>query len=192
MFNNNLLRVGGIAGIVSAILMLALTAVMGSDTSSPFLTVYFLVGGVLGLALTGGLFVYFREEGTVAVVAAAASAIGYLFFIIAGLLSLSFENPIIALGDALVYIVGVPLFSWLAYRTGKMSRILAIIGFVAGAAGLTNYTVTIITGADWTNPNDPMAGVLSAIYMVYLIAVLIWLLWTGYSLVSAKTEPALA
>ncbi len=192
MFNNNLTRIGGIAGIVSAILMLALTAVMGSDTSSPFLTVYFLVGGVLGLALTGGLFVYFREEGTVAVVAAAASAIGYLFFIIAGLLSLSFENPIIALGDALVYIVGVPLFSWLAYRTGKMSRILAIIGFVAGAAGLTNYTVTIITGADWTNPNDPMAGVLSAIYMVYLIAVLIWLLWTGYSLVSAKTEPALA
>ena len=192
MFNNNLTRIGGIAGIVSAILMLALTAVMGSDTSSPFLTVYFLVGGVLGLALTGGLFVYFREEGTVAVVAAAASAIGYLFFIIAGLLSLSFENPIIALGDALVYIVGVPLFSWLAYRTGKMSRILAIIGFVAGAAGLANYAIAFITGADWTNPNDPMAGVLSAIYMVYLIAVLIWLLWTGYSLVSAKTEPALA
>lgn len=192
MSNNSLSRMGGIAGIVSAMLMLALTVVMGNDPSTPFITVFYLVGGVLGLALTGGLFTCYREEGTVNIVAAAASAIGYLFFIIAGLLSLSFENPIVGLGDALVYIVGLPLFSWLAYRTGKMHRVLAIVGFVAGAAGLSNYAITLITGADWTNPNDPYAGILSLVYMAYLLAVVIWLIWTGYSLIATKTEPALA
>lgn len=194
MLNNNLTRMAGMAGIFSAISMLAMTAVVGDGSSpSPMLFIFLVVGSLLGLMLTAGLYLYYRdEESTWSMLAAAAALTGYLCLIIVGLLALGFESPLAAIGDVLVYVVGVTLFSWLGYRTGKMPRVLAIVGFVGAAAGLANYAIATIFGADWTNPNDPLAGLLSVLFIPYLFGTVIWLAWTGYTLLSAKVEPTLA
>jgi hypothetical protein len=187
MSNNSIFRVAGIAGILSAILMLVLTFTM--DPAGGMSAAYTIPAAALGIVLVAGLYLLYRSEASVlSLIAVAASVIGYLLFAISGILKLTFPNPVLAAGDILIYIVGLSLFSWLAYSTRKMGRPLAIVGFVGALAGLGGYVINLATGGSMTNPSPPV----TALYFVYLVGVVVWLAWTGISLLRMKPAAAKA
>ena len=197
MSSNNLVRIGGIAGIVAAICMIGLTFSVDPATfapTSPLYPVFMWGGNIAGIVLTVGLYQLYRKEAaTLSLAAAAISLLGSLLFVV--ITSFGTFNPgniWVSIADILVYVVGVPLFSWLAYSTRKLPRALAIVGFLAGLAGLGIYALKFGAGVEPTNPNHPLIGVMYALYFAYLILVLVWLAWTGVSLVSGKAKAAMA
>ena len=184
MSSNNLYRIGGIAGILSAVLMLALAFI--SDPSSGMPPLYAVVNAAVGIILVAGLYLlYRREASTLSLVAGAISVIGYMLFVVASLIQAVFPSPILAVADIAVDILGLSLFSWLAYRTHKMPCLLAIVGFLAALAGVASYVMMSATGASVTSmANFP--PILMALYFVYLIGVVVWLAWTGIELLRRK------
>jgi len=78
--------------------------------------------------------------------------------------------------------VGLGLFSWLAYCTHKMPRLLAIVGFLSALFGLTSYALMVGAGASTATP----APLNTAVSFLYLIAVVVWLAWSGISLLRMK------
>ena len=188
MSNNTLFRIAGIAGILSAVLMLVSSA--GADPSSGIPPVFAVLSAVLGIILVVGLYLLYRGEASALSLAAAAiSVIGYLLFVVASLMQVTFPSPVLAAADSAIYILGLTLFSWLAYRTHKMPRLLAFVGFLAALAGAGSYVMMSVTGASVTSMEN-LPPVLMALYFVYLLGVVVWLAWTGISLLRVK--PAVA
>ena len=188
MSNNTLFRITGIAGILSAVLMLAFSFFSDPATGTPPL--YAVASAVLGIIFVAGLYVLYRSEAsTLSLTAAAISAIGYLLFVVASLIQATFPSPVLAAADIAIYILGLTLFSWLAYRTHKMPRLLAFVGFLAALAGAGSYVMMSVTGANVTSMEN-LPPVLMALYFVYLLGVVVWLAWTGISLLRVK--PAVA
>lgn len=196
MSNNNFPRIAGIAGILSAVCMLGLMFTLDQTTGIPTSSLFPVLlwgGNLAGIVFTVGLYLWYRQDvATLSLAAAAISLLGYLLFVITSFRPFDMNNPVLAIADILVYVVGVPLFSWLAYSTRKMPRPLSIVGFMAGLAGLVIYVLRYGVGVDLTNPSHPLAGVLGIFYFLYLILVLVWLVWTGYILVSGKPQPQTA
>jgi hypothetical protein len=181
MSNNSLFRIAGIAGILGALLMLAMTFAIGAAVSvaSPLYMTLSLLSVLAGIILVAGLYALYRgEAGSLSLVAAVLSVIGYLLFGVAALMKIEFPSPVLTVGDVLVYIVGVTLFSWLAQRTGKMPRLVPIVGYLAALSGLVIYLLVYGTGASMDNPTTS----LSVFYFLYLFLVIVWLIWTGYGL----------
>ncbi len=188
MSNNTLFRIAGICGILSALAMLVLS--FTSDPSSGMSPVFAVPNAVLGIIFVAGLYVLYRSEAsTLSLTAAAISVIGYLLFVVASLMQVTFPNPLLAAADSAIYILGLTLFSWLAYRTHKMPRLLAFVGFLAALAGVGSYVLMSVTGASVTSM-ESLPPVLMALYFVYLLGVVVWLAWTGISLLRVK--PAVA
>ena len=188
MSNNTLFRIAGLSGILSAVLMLVMSATI--DTSGGMSPMYAVPIAVLGIIFVAGLYVLYRSEAsTLSLTAAAISVIGYLLFVVASLMQLAFPSPVLAAADIAVYILGLTLFSWLAYRTHKMPRLLAFVGFLAALAGAGSYVMMSVTGASVTSMEN-LPPVLMALYFVYLLGVVVWLAWTGISLLRVK--PAVA
>ena len=188
MSNNTLVRIAGLSGILSAVLMLVMSATI--DTSGGMSPMYAVPIAVLGIIFVAGLYVLYRSEAsTLSLTAAAISVIGYLLFVVASLMQLAFPSPVLAAADIAVYILGLTLFSWLAYRTHKMPRLLAFVGFLAALAGAGSYVMMSVTGASVTSMEN-LPPVLMALYFVYLLGVVVWLAWTGISLLRVK--PAVA
>lgn len=188
MSNNTLFRIAGICGILSALAMLVLS--FTSDPSSGMSPVFAVPNAVLGIIFVAGLYVLYRSEAsTLSLTAAAISVIGYLLFVVASLMQVTFPNPLLAAADSAIYILGLTLFSWLAYRTHKMPRLLAFVGFLAALAGVGSYVLMSVTGANVTSM-ESLPPVLMALYFVYLLGVVVWLAWTGISLLRVK--PAVA
>ena len=188
MSNNTLVRIAGLSGILSAVLMLVMSATI--DTSGGMSPMYAVPIAVLGIIFVAGLYVLYRSEAsTLSLTAAAISVIGYLLFVVASLMQVTFPNPLLAAADSAIYILGLTLFSWLAYRTHKMPRLLAFVGFLAALAGVGSYVLMSVTGASVTSM-ESLPPVLMALYFVYLLGVVVWLAWTGISLLRVK--PAVA
>ena len=188
MSNNTLFRIAGICGILSALAMLVLS--FTSDPSSGMSPVFAVPNAVLGIIFVAGLYVLYRSEAsTLSLTAAAISVIGYLLFVVASLMQVTFPNPLLAAADSAIYILGLTLFSWLAYRTHKMPRLLAFVGFLAALAGAGSYVYMSVTVASVTSMEN-LPPVLMALYFVYLLGVVVWLAWTGISLLRVK--PAVA
>jgi hypothetical protein len=185
--NHTILRIAGIAGILSAVLMLAMTFAGNPNSGlSPLFTV---PNVVIGIVFAVGIYLLYRgEQSGLSLAAIVFSVIGYLLFLVASLTDAKFPSPVLSAADILVYIVGMSLFSWLAYGTRKMPRILAIVGFLGALAGVVTYILILGTGASIEQPTP----LLSAFYFLYLIGVIVWLAWTGYILLSGKAQLAKA
>ena len=184
MSSNNLYRIAGIAGILSAILMLAFSAVADPATGAPLL--YTVASAAVGIILVAGLSALYRSEASALSLAAGGiSVIGYVLSVVASLMQVTFPHPLLAAADIAIYIVGLSMFSWLAYRTHKMPRLLAVVGFIAALAGVGSYVVMATTGTVFTGFEN-LNPVLMALFIVYLIGVVIWLAWTGISLLRMK------
>ena len=188
MSSNNLYRIAGIAGILSAIFMLAFTAV--ADPATGALLLYTVASSLVGIILAAGLYALYRSEApALSLAAGGISVIGYVLSVVASLMQVTFPHPLLAAADIAIYIVGLSLFSWLAYRTHKMPRLLAVVGFLAALAGAGSYVVMAITGTVFTSYEN-LPPVLMALFIVYLIGVVIWLVWTGIGLLRMKPTAA--
>ncbi len=188
MSSNNLYRIAGIAGILSAIFMLAFSAVADPATGAPLL--YTVASSSVGIVMVAGLYALYRSEASaLSLTAGAISVIGYVLSVVASLMQVTFPHPMLAAADIAIYIVGLSMFSWLGYRTHKMPRLLAVVGFVAALAGAGSYVVMAITGTVFTSYEN-LPPVLMALFIVYLIGVVIWLAWTGISLLRMKPAAA--
>ena len=188
MSSNNLYRIAGIAGILSAIFMLAFLAVTDPATGTPL--PYTVASSSVGIIMVAGLYALYRGDASALSLAAGAiSVIGYVLFVVASLMQVTFPHPLPAAADIAIYIVGLSMFSWLGYRTHKMPRLLAVVGFVAALAGAGSYVVMAITGTVFTSYEN-LPPVLMALFIVYLIGVVIWLVWTGIGLLRMKPAAA--
>jgi hypothetical protein len=198
MSNNNFTRIAGIAGILSVVLAVAgymTTGTTSSMPSGPLFVTLTVASNLAGIIFVVGLYLLYRAEAaTLSLVAVGVSVVGGLLFIIIGVfMSYDFNNPLLMIADIFVYVVGVPLFSWLAYQSGKMPRPLAIIGFLAGLAGLGVYVLKLGAGVDAiTTPNAPLVGVASIFYYAYFLLAFGWVLWTGIVLMLGKAKTATA
>ena len=198
MSNNNFTRIVGIAGILSVVLAVAgymTTGTTSSMPSGPLFVTLTVASNLAGIIFVVGLYLLYRAEAaTLSLVAVGVSVVGGLLFIIIGVfMSYDFNNPLLMIADISVYVVGVPLFSWLAYQSGKMPRPLAIIGFLAGLAGLGVYVLKLGAGVDAiTTPNAPLVGVASIFYYAYFLLAFGWVLWTGIVLMLGKAKTATA
>ena len=190
MSNNTLFRIAGICGILSALAMLVLS--FASDPNNGMSPVFAVPNAVLGIIFVAGLYFLYRNEASALSLAATAiSVIGYLLFVVASVMRLAFPSPVSAAADISVYILGLALFSWLAFRTHKMPRPLAVVGFLAALAGVGSYVLMSVTGASVTSMEN-LPPVLMALYFVYLLGVVVWLAWTGIGLLRLKSEAAQA
>ena len=100
---------------------------------------FFYGVGLTGIVFTIGLYLLYRQDAaTLNLVAAAISVFGYLLLIIG---TLTKADPtaggmvIIVILDGAIGL-GMFLFSWLAYSTRRMPRLLSIIGMIGGLAGV--------------------------------------------------------
>ncbi|MEO8356283.1 MAG: hypothetical protein ABI621_10230 [Chloroflexota bacterium] len=197
MSNNNFLRIAGIAGILSIVLGLAgfMTAgPTGTPSGSLFVTLT-IASSLAGIIFVVGLYLLFRAEAaTLSLVAVGVSVVGGLLSIITGVfMTYDFNNPLLAISDISIYIVGLGLFTWLGYQSRKMSRVLTMVGVLAALSGLGAYILKLGAGVDAiTTPNAPLAGVATIFFYAYFLLAYVWVLWTGYLLMAGKTKMATA
>lgn len=188
MSSNNLFRLAGVAGILSAAVMAVMS--FGSDPSQGIPPMLAIVSAVLGILLVAGLHLLYRGEApALSLAAAVISGIGYVLYAVASLMQLEFPSPLFVAADIAIYILGLALYSWLAYRSRKMSRILAAVGLLAALAGAGSYVYMAITGATVTSMEN-LSPVLMTLFLAYLIFVIVWLAWTGISLLRMKPAAA--
>ena len=188
MSSNNLFRIAGIAGILSAALMAFMS--IGIDPSSGIPPALAVISAVLGITLVAGLHLLYRSAApALSLAATVISVLGYLLFVGSSFMQLSYPSPVFVAADSAIYILGIALFSWLAYRTHRMSRILAAVGLVAALAGAGAYVFMWVTGTNFTSIEN-LSPVLMVLFFAYLIGIIVWLAWTGISLLRIKPEAA--
>jgi hypothetical protein len=196
MSNYNFLRIAGISGMLAAACMIGYTFTIDPATStpnSPLFSVFLWASILAGIVFTMGLYQFYNQEAaTLSMVAAGVSLLGYVLFAITAFGPFNPDNILVRIADILVYVVGVPLFSWLAYTSHKGSRPLAIVGFLVGLAGVGVYALTFGAGVESTDTTHPLIGVLYGLYFAYLILVIVWLFWTGFVLSVRKPQMAMA
>jgi hypothetical protein len=190
MSSNNLIRIAGFAGIVSAVCTIGISFTIDQTTYAPTSPLYwaFVVGGGLaGIFLAIGLYQLYRKEApTLSLVTVLLSTLGYLLFLATTFTSSKPGDIVVVFSDTLSNIIGVALFSWMAYNTRKLPRTLAFVGFANSIVAATMYAVALGAGVDPTNPNHPLTGVVMALYLAYFILLLVWLIWTGIALALGK------
>ena len=187
----NTFRSAGIAGILSAVL--TVVSYLTSDPSSGIPLVWALASATAGIILVAGLYLLYRGAApALSLTAGAISVIGYLLFVTASWMQVVFPSPVLVAADVAIYILGLSLFSWLAYRTQQMPRGLALVGFLAALAGAGSYLMLWGTGADVTDMAN-LPPLVMAFFTAYLVGVIAWLAWTGIALLRrAGSQPAAA
>lgn len=188
MSSNNLFRIAGITGILSAAFMAFIW--IGIDPSSGIPPALAVISAMLGITLVAGLHLLYRGAApALSLAATVISVLGYLLFVGSSFMQFSYPSPVFVAADIAIYILGIALFSRLAHRTQRMSRILAVVGFLAALAGAGAYVFMWVTGTNVTSMQD-LSPVLMALFFAYLIGVIVWLAWTGISLLRMKPEAA--
>lgn len=194
MSPNNLIRIAGVAGIVSAVCTIGISFTIDQTTyapTSPLYWVFVVGGGLAGILLAIGLYQFYRKDApTLSLVTVLLSTFGYLIFLATTFTSSKPGDIVVVVADALSNIIGIALFSWMAYRTRKLPRALAFVGFANSIAAATMYAVAMGAGASPTNPNNPLTVVVMALYLVYFILLLVWSIWTGIALAFGKASRA--
>lgn len=194
MSPNNLIRIAGVAGILSAVCTIGISFTIDQTTyvpTSPLYWVFVVGGGLAGIFLAIGLYQFYRKDApTLSLVTVLLSMLGYLIFLATTFTSSKPGDIVVVIADFLSNIIGVALFSWMAYSTRKLLRALAFVGFANSIAAATMYAVALGAGVNPTNPNHPLTGVVMALYLVYFLLLLVWLVWTGIVLAFGKASRA--
>ena len=157
MSPNNLIRIAGIAGIISAVCTIGISFTIDQTTyvpTSPLYWVFVVGGGLAGIFLAIGLYQLYRKEApTLSLITVLLSTLGYLLFLATTFTSSKPGDIVVVIADVLSNIIGVALFSWMAYSTRKLPRALAFVGFANSIVAATMYAIAMGAGANPTNPN---------------------------------------
>lgn len=194
MSSNNLIRIAGIAGILSAVCTIGISFTIDQTTyapTSPLYWAFVIGGGLAGIFLAIGLYQFYRKEApTLSLATVLLSTLGYLIFLATTFTSAKPGDIVVVIADFLSNIIGVALFSWMAYSTRRLPRALAFVGFANSIVAAAMYAIAMGAGANPTDPNNPLTGVVMALYLVYFILLLVWSIWTGIALAFGKTSQA--
>jgi hypothetical protein len=178
MNNNKLFRTAGWCALVVALLMVAIH-VVPSGTSS-------IVGLILTIAIMLGLTIVFyalyvahRSES------AGLSLAGLILWILAfGLNLISLVSNIstfLGYVGSLFWLLPFLIFGFLAYRSDRMPRGLAVMAFLSGIS-LLIATVAGMMGSE---------AVVNVVSLVADIFMLVWLVWLGIVFLSKEFAAAL-
>lgn len=182
MNNQSIIRYGGIAAIVGAVLyVVSLVLWMGAGTSgpSPLAQALYVASQLIFFVTLYALYIVHRDESPVRVV------VGALVLALSILASLFIDptdtsNPIVTF-LTIAYGMGGLILGWLAYRSPKMSKGIGAAALLTGAASLVMVPF-IVGGA-----SAELVGMLN---LVVTVPYLVWLVWLGVHFLRGKTAVA--
>lgn len=187
MSDNNLARYGGIAGILALIVAFSV-AVLPSFTDA-----LLLVALVLLAVMTFSLYrIYRSQEPTLSLIGLVVG-IGAPVVLLVSMLISSKPGNFSGLVMGASFFAMTFCFGLAAYRqkSQDVPRLLAILGIVAGVAGLVNFVLVLVGGGDYANPNNPaLSPLIMGSYLLAALLALIWIVWTGVNLIRGKMVTA--
>jgi hypothetical protein len=177
MKNNQLFRIAGWCALLVALLMLAIH-VVPSGTSNT-------VGMIIEMGIMLGLtFVFYTLYVAHRAESAGLSLAGLILWILAfGLYLIStVSNLGTFLGSvgAMLWLLPFLIFGYLAYRSERMPRGLAVAAFLSGIS-LLIATVAGMMGSD---------AIVNVVNLVADIFMLVWVVWLGVVFLSKKFAAA--
>jgi hypothetical protein len=177
MKNNQFFRIAGWCALVVALLMLAIHVVPSGAPG--------IVGLILTIAILLGLtFVFYALYVAHRTESAGLSLAGLILWILAfglNLISLvSNVSTFLGYVGSLFWLLPFLIFGFLAYRSNRMPRGLAVVAFLAGIS-LLIATVAGMMGSE---------GVVNVVALVADIFMLLWLVWLGVVFLSKKFTAA--
>lgn len=179
MNNQPIIRYGGIAAIVSAVLyVISMVFWVGAGTSgpSPLAGVVYAASQLIFFVTLVTLYFIHRDEAPTLVL------VGTLVLAVSIAASLFIDptdtsNPIMPL-LTIGYGVGALILGWLAYRSPKLTRGIGIAALLTGAASLVMLPF-IMGGAS--------ADLVGMLNLVVTVPYLVWLVWLGVFFLHGKT-----
>ncbi len=180
MSNSNLFRIAGYCAILTPVLYIV---ALGVGALNPALTSPLLVvATIMLLPVVYALFVVHRAESSgLALGAALLTAVGFIVGIFAGDPSVPANAPLYG-GSSIISGAGIVLFGWLAYKSTKMPRGLAIAALITGVLSLL-VGITFVAGLGATNLGNLLNFGLIIPYFV-------WVIWLGLHFLSGKIATA--
>lgn len=182
MNNQLLMRLGGFAAIVSAVLyLLSIVLWMGADPTGappPLASTAYAVSTITFLMTLYALYLFHRREaGSLALVTALALAISMSASLFIDPTDL--RNPV-TLTLTVLYGVGALLLAWLAQRSPQMPRGMAILLLLMGV-------VTLAMTPFMLNNAVELVGLMNLVVGLFYV---IWLFWLGWRFVQQQAVAA--
>ncbi|MBI5824526.1 MAG: hypothetical protein HZB18_10900 [Chloroflexi bacterium] len=180
MSTKSIYRLGGILGIVVVVATFALYFTTDPSGNRSLMThVLSWIIGLGSILLFYAAYLRCRESAPLFSLLALIAGIGGNALFLFGTFSPSFYG-IGDFGETLVLVVACPLFGIVYFQTQGISRILAVIGILTGAAGFANSLVIKMDGGSWSAPNDPAnLPAIMGTYLAFVLGYVIWLGWTS-------------
>ena len=182
-------RLGGILGIAAVIATFAIYLTTDPSGYRSLITnILSWVVGLSSIVLFYAAYLRCRESAPLFSLLALIAGIGGNILFLFGTLSPSFYG-IGDVGESVVIMLATPLFGIAYFKTQGISRILAVIGFLTGIAGLANSLALKMDGGSWSAPNNPAnLPAIMGTYLAFVLGYAVWLGWTSGVLLKASKE----
>ncbi|MBI3169650.1 MAG: hypothetical protein HYZ22_14305 [Chloroflexi bacterium] len=189
MSTKSIYRLGGNCGIVVVVTTLALFFTTDPSGNRSLLThILSWIIGAGSLVLFYTAYLRCRESAPLFSLLGLIVGIGGNVLFLFGTFSPSFYR-IGDFGENIVLMLAVPLFGIAYFQTQGLSRILAVIGILTGAAGLANSLVIKMDGGSWSAPNDPAnLPAIMATYLGFVLFYIVWIAWTSAHLLKSSKQ----
>jgi hypothetical protein len=176
MSNNNLYRIAGYAAILTTVLWLG---GFGIGAVNPALVAPLLaVASIVFLVVVYALYVVHRSESSgLALGAALFTVVGLTVSLLAGDPSVP-ANAMMYGISAVVFGVGIILFGWLAYKSSKMPRGLAIAALIGGA-------LSLIAGFFYLG-GAGLLDLANTLNFGSIVPFFVWMIWLGRLFLTGK------
>jgi len=180
MSNSNLFRIAGYIAILTPLLWVG---AFGLGAVNPALTGLLLaVASIIFLVPVYALYIVHRAESS-------GLALGAVILTVVGLIVSPFAgdptvpaNATLYGGSSIVFGIGVFLFGWLAYKSAKMPRGLAIAALIAGV-------LSLVAGIAYLGGTG-LADLANLLNFGLIIPFFVWMIWLGRLFLSGKLMTA--